>query len=200
MLARSYTISRGMSTSTVQPSLRLQEDRKKRNAEWRARNPEYMREKYRTWRREVDAGIRKPRLRGPPMHYAVLANRPPAEIWHLRTRLREIKGGARARKLDFHLTDEDVLTLITSACTYCGETSSHGIGIDRVDSQLTYQANNVVPACWTCNRAKGNMSQHQFLSHVRKVFAHSLLAYAHVDDGAETDQDDLVTTPNEPIK
>jgi hypothetical protein len=43
-------------------------------------------------------------------------------------------------------------------------------GIDRVDSNKGYTIDNCVPCCKTCNLAKAELSQRDFLDWVRKVY------------------------------
>jgi hypothetical protein len=82
------------------------------------------------------------------------------------------------------LTKDEWLAVVTSACVYCGRERvncrkalvDHAEdfwynGVDRIDSSLPYVSGNVQPACWVCNRMKGNMSHEDFLAHVRLVAA-----------------------------
>lgn len=39
-------------------------------------------------------------------------------------------------------------------------------GLDRIDSTKTHTVDNVVPACWICNRAKGNLSYNDYVKHL----------------------------------
>ena len=62
--------------------------------------------------------------------------------------------------------------LITQHCHYCNQvpTAEKRMGIDRLESSGSYEANNVVPSCATCNYMKGTMSKHAFLSHVSLIY------------------------------
>ncbi len=75
----------------------------------------------------------------------------------------------------WNLSREEVISVISKNCEYCGIEPSNikktknsigdGMrysGIDRVDSSLGYFASNVVPACKICNFAKSNMDKNQF--------------------------------------
>lgn len=44
-------------------------------------------------------------------------------------------------------------------------------GLDRIDSSKAHTAENVVPCCWTCNRAKSNMSYEMFLEWISGLVA-----------------------------
>lgn len=43
-------------------------------------------------------------------------------------------------------------------------------GIDRVDNAGSYSPTNTRPACWTCNRMKGVMSEAGFFAHIRDLY------------------------------
>lgn len=93
----------------------------------------------------------------------------------------QYKRHARDRNLDWNLSYDDVVEIIQKPCFYCGtEKSNHFTtkhckegydynGIDRVDSRKGYEINNVVPCCKTCNVAKNNMNQKDFILWVHKV-------------------------------
>lgn len=42
-------------------------------------------------------------------------------------------------------------------------------GIDKIDPNLGYVLDNIVPACWTCNSAKGNMSYNNFIAYLKRM-------------------------------
>ena len=100
--------------------------------------------------------------------------------------LRSYKSCARARDLAWELTDEDFDGLTSRECFYCGCPPSavrkpDGLydggeftynGIDRRDNSLGYMIGNVVPCCWTCNHAKGNMPFDEFMAWVARLTAH----------------------------
>jgi hypothetical protein len=79
---------------------------------------------------------------------------------------------------EYALTYERHLSLIRSNCHYCGARpyriglpslvcKNNGIptnGIDRMDSQVGYTANNCVPCCWPCNRMKLNTGYEDFIA------------------------------------
>lgn len=79
------------------------------------------------------------------------------------------KNGALSRNLEFSLTYEEFLSFWQLSCTYCG--SSIGtIGLDRVDSNLGYTINNVVPCCSMCNFMKLRYAKDQFLSQCERIY------------------------------
>lgn len=91
------------------------------------------------------------------------------------------KHGAIARSLEFKLSKRQFKKLTKQNCIYCGVEplnihkgkTAFGAyvynGIDRIDSNLGYEIKNCIPACFICNRAKGDMSQSQFLEWVDRI-------------------------------
>ena len=87
----------------------------------------------------------------------------------------------RRKKLIFDLSIEDFARLTSSPCFYCktepfqiympkGSNGSYLYnGLDRIDSEKHYTADNVVPCCKICNRAKNDMSQKDFFDWLLKI-------------------------------
>lgn len=85
------------------------------------------------------------------------------------------------RKLEFNLSKEDVKSLTSKDCTYCGDPpksislSDNKMGeyvyngIDRVDPNIGHILENCVTCCFICNRAKSNMGLKDFLEWIKKV-------------------------------
>lgn len=90
------------------------------------------------------------------------------------------KHTAKKRGLPFLLSLAELSVLIKSPCYYCGELDSNTSkrrssifkynGIDRMNNDLGYYLENVVPCCETCNRAKLTMSMEEFYSWVDLVY------------------------------
>ena len=81
----------------------------------------------------------------------------------------------------FSLTLDEVETLATSDCHYCGaEPSKRKInsteykvnGIDRKDSSKGYTSDNCVSCCSICNQMKMDTPYEEFLAQVRRVYEH----------------------------
>ncbi len=83
------------------------------------------------------------------------------------------------------LTKEQWFSVVGERCVYCNRepsncrkaTVEHASdfwynGVDRIDSRLPYTNGNVQPACWICNRMKGNLSHQEFLDHIGRVVEH----------------------------
>jgi hypothetical protein len=90
-------------------------------------------------------------------------------------RLNSLKEGATKRRLEFALSDEEVLAMFGQPCHYCGLASSpdYLTGVDRKDNALGYTVDNCVPCCATCNRAKMCLTDGDFVRaccHVASYF------------------------------
>lgn len=99
---------------------------------------------------------------------------------------------------DGNLSFEEFLILSQQNCYYCGEEPNNNCnvhlfegktssqfakdngdfiynGLDRIDSNLLHDKNNLVPCCHLCNLWKRNMIVNDFLGHITKIFNHSKL-------------------------
>lgn len=98
----------------------------------------------------------------------------------------QYKRHANDRGFSWNLNYDQVKKIIESPCYYCGcEKSNHKVtknckegydhnGIDRIDSSMGYEPNNVVPCCKICNKAKGNMDKDEFIKWAKRVADHSI--------------------------
>ncbi|QOR58045.1 hypothetical protein [uncultured phage cr50_1] len=96
------------------------------------------------------------------------------------------RSGAKARNLEWNLTEEQFAHLINQNCVYCGEKPSKKQtvsykneyelvnGIDRIDSSKGYTVNNCVPCCSKCNLMKNNFKKEEFLQHITKIYNYSI--------------------------
>lgn len=92
------------------------------------------------------------------------------------------KRTAKKRKIKFDLDYLDFKNITKSKCAYCGiapeqvhkKAGTNGEyvynGIDRLDSNVGYIKDNVVPCCKTCNYAKRIMSVKEFKEWIIKVY------------------------------
>ena len=90
------------------------------------------------------------------------------------------KWGAIKRHIDFSLGFEEFRVLTSQNCFYCGlepkQVTSSGRnhyfynGIDRINSDLGYVNNNVVPCCKSCNHSKSYFSQEEFYQWAKKTY------------------------------
>ncbi len=90
---------------------------------------------------------------------------------------------ANRKGLEFTLSNEQFLILVTSDCHYCGVPHSSEtrkvnkkvitmLTIDRLDSTKGYIIENCVPACKLCNTIKMDMSYEQFIKKVHSIHNH----------------------------
>jgi len=61
-------------------------------------------------------------------------------------RLNSIKSSAKTRGIEYHLSDEEALSILGQNCFYCDGKES--IGIDRVDSSKGYATDNTHACCY----------------------------------------------------
>lgn len=102
---------------------------------------------------------------------------------------REYHRDARRRGYSFEIEKEHFHQLVTMPCRYCArpparrrkhEKNRHTLhllvnGIDRVDNNIGYTRENVVPCCEICNRAKSAMSQSDFESWLNRIAVNVVL-------------------------
>lgn len=100
---------------------------------------------------------------------------------------------ARAKGREWELTREQFNLLTALSCHYCGAGPSNktkdrwgdGVfvynGLDRVDPTLGYTADNAVPCCITCNRAKADLTFKEFRAWLRRAASVTLEGGAVAD-------------------
>lgn len=104
----------------------------------------------------------------------------------IRRLYREYERGAAKRNLQFEISEEKFIELITGKCAYCdSEPELHNghlrymqkteeplkfNGIDRINTKLGYIEGNVVSCCSKCNYAKHDLSLNEFKDWVKKVY------------------------------
>lgn len=78
------------------------------------------------------------------------------------------KNNAKRRNIDYNITIQDVAELWQKPCSYCGS-EIETVGIDRKDSSLGYNKDNIVSCCGRCNEMKMNASTDDWISHMKKI-------------------------------
>jgi hypothetical protein len=94
-------------------------------------------------------------------------------------------GHAHRRALIWALSMAFVAELTRKPCHYCGTEPTRVRkgnprlnqpwiynGIDRVDNATGYTPENVVPCCFVCNRAKGELSHLEFCAYIARAYRH----------------------------
>lgn len=101
------------------------------------------------------------------------------------------RGSAKRKNLPFILTLEQLSSIISQPCGYCGREPSQSMsssqmrkhpsykifrynGIDRIDSAKGYVEGNVVPCCKPCNEMKSDKSYEEFLRLVSEIYKHKI--------------------------
>ena len=95
----------------------------------------------------------------------------------------DIKTKAKVRGLDWELDQEQFLDITSQNCSYCGLEPLQMAGwmaaysgpyvyngIDRVDNNLGYVRDNIVPCCWRCNRMKHTLGLQEFLEQIKRIY------------------------------
>lgn len=88
--------------------------------------------------------------------------------WTPTQKLQNYRSGARHRHLSFEITKEEFMTFWQKPCYYCGQKVAT-IGLDRVDNDLGYTIENVVPCCSKCNFMKSAADKQEFIRHCRRI-------------------------------
>ncbi len=86
------------------------------------------------------------------------------------SRYSKLSSGAKNRNLVFSISFPRFSELQRLPCFYCGREDRFR-GLDRVDNDVGYVEENVVPCCGQCNKAKHAYSQDDFLEMCRLVAA-----------------------------
>lgn len=79
----------------------------------------------------------------------------------------QYKYNAKKRKIDFEITTEIFDEIIKKKCSYCH--IKNASGIDRIDSNGSYNIKNITPCCTTCNTMKLNYVKSDFLNQCYKI-------------------------------
>jgi hypothetical protein len=111
--------------------------------------------------------------------------------------LHQVKHSAKSRHLKMDLSLGQVKYLGLLPCFYCGLVGSNTTnppkrgragrvalkynGIDQVVPRIGYHHGNVLPCCFFCNRAKGNVSLSDFLPWVNLLHKKQLTTEAVID-------------------
>lgn len=105
--------------------------------------------------------------------------------------LQVYKNAARYRDFKFEIPLEIFTQLITQNCFYCNKLPSNkfertikrknGIkdyllynGLDRVDNNKHYTIDNCVPCCKICNIMKRDLTQKEFINHIKNIYDYNI--------------------------
>lgn len=117
------------------------------------------------------------------------------------------KTNANVKGLEFSLTDQQVLELISKDCEYCEAKPANKVktrkrkgrihrperdqefvynGIDRVDSSIGYKVSNCVPCCVICNISKNDMSLTEWKNWIQRVYSKTFNDYAKAVESSDS--------------
>jgi len=90
----------------------------------------------------------------------------------IKNRLKRLQRSAIKRNISVDLNEYLYSQLLELGCVYCGSDlmEEEGYCLDRHDNSKGYHFDNVAPCCKVCNRAKGAMTNDDFLNWVNKAF------------------------------
>jgi hypothetical protein len=95
---------------------------------------------------------------------------------------------AKRRDIPFELTEDVFDKIISQECYICGSDTYHN-GVDRINSDGSYNINNCKACCRTCNYIKRDLNMLDFLVHLiliaDKSIYNKFLKYDDVDDNKE---------------
>jgi hypothetical protein len=92
------------------------------------------------------------------------------------------KRRAERKLLEFTLTEDRFVELVTSECAYCGKsyleetrlvgkTRINMLTVDRFDSSKGYTDENCKPCCKVCNTIKMDIPFDQWIQHIKRIAA-----------------------------
>jgi hypothetical protein len=134
---------------------------KKYYVEWRAKQIEERPEEYREHNNQIHAVWRAENAEHLARWYRTNVN----------PRLDALKRAAVTRGIEWQLTDEEAKVMLTSPCVYCKhmDLEVRVNGIDRLDSNVCYTAENCLPCCKDCNYMKGTYDPKTFIERAKKI-------------------------------
>ena len=85
------------------------------------------------------------------------------------------KASAESRGYTWDLTRDQFMVHWQVPCTHCGA-EIETIGLDRVDSNLPYQPDNIQPCCRVCNASKSDSDLDVWYTHMDAITLHRVKA------------------------
>jgi hypothetical protein len=92
------------------------------------------------------------------------------------------KACAKKRGYSFNLNFKEFINLTQQNCYYCGISPNRYCksrnskflynGLDRLNNDLGYEIENVVPCCKNCNTAKSDQSKEDYINWIKKCYNH----------------------------
>lgn len=155
----------------------LGENAKKTKRIWRLKNKDKVKayldkyrqsDKYKNRSEERNRIFRQYRKNNPEK-FEKYNNKRKADINY---RLKWYKKRAEKSEIEWGLSDDYAKELFKESCYYCDEFNIFKVnGIDRINNDVGYIDDNVVPCCTTCNMIKCTMTIDDFLNKVEHILA-----------------------------
>lgn len=84
---------------------------------------------------------------------------------------------AKNRKIKFTISKSEFDYITKQPCAYCGgySTTYQGVkinGVDRINSELHYTTDNIVPCCTICNKMKLDYTKEEWIHHMKKILTY----------------------------
>ena len=101
---------------------------------------------------------------------------------NMRAMIGSYKKSAKKRKIEYKLTDEQLVEIARKDCYYCGakpnniskHPGSNGEyiynGLDRVNNSKGYITDNIVPCCKDCNRSKYKRTEQEYQDWIKRSY------------------------------
>ena len=128
--------------------LEARESAKKRSSEWKVKNPDKVRQYYLNNREAI--------VKRTSEYHTTYKGKYTLFI-----------SQAKFRNIECNISLEEYNNIIAKNCEYCD--SHEGVGIDRLNSDLGYSSDNVVPCCQICNYGKNTLSKNDFINHILRI-------------------------------
>lgn len=128
---------------------------------WRAKQLEERPDEYRIHNNQVQSTWRAENAEHSAKWYRTNVN----------ARMDALKRAAQVRGIEWQLTDDEAKKMLVSPCVYCKhlDLEIRVNGIDRLDSNVCYTAENCRPCCKDCNYMKGTYDPMTFIERARKI-------------------------------
>lgn len=91
----------------------------------------------------------------------------------IRYKFTHFKAECRRRNIDMNIDLKFFETNFHKDCFYCGDisdSSAYGSRMDRINSDLGYSKDNIVPCCKKCNVMKNEFTLKDFLQQIEKIY------------------------------
>jgi len=94
-------------------------------------------------------------------------------------RFKHGKGNAKYRGIDFNLSLDEYMKIISNKCYYCDDklgstTNTSGFSIDRLNNDIGYTKDNCVSCCGFCNKVRMHqLTPEQTKAAIRAIIIHN---------------------------